>query len=85
MHKRPLAHFLVCVRHHINQVFGEKCIGQGGLVAWPSCVLDLNIMDFLLWRSLRYLVYAISVHDVEKLQHAHKTIRVNAGIFKYVW
>jgi hypothetical protein len=47
MHNRALAHFLVCVRQHINQVFGEKCTGQGGPFAWPSCVLDLNIIDFL--------------------------------------
>lgn len=46
LHNRALAHFLVRVRQHINQVFGDKCTGHGGPVAWPTFVLDLNIMDF---------------------------------------
>lgn len=47
LHSRALAHFLVCVRQHINEVSGEKCTGQGGPVTWPTCVLDLSIMDFV--------------------------------------
>jgi hypothetical protein len=45
-------------------------------------------MDFLLWGSLKYLVYAISAHDVAELQqymgNARKTVRGKVGLFKHV-
>lgn len=52
----------------LNNNFNERWIGRNGPVPWPARSPDLNILDFFFWGSLKQLVYAEQINNVEQLQ-----------------
>ena len=42
-------HYALYLRQVINEIFDEKWIERGGLVAWPPRSPDLTSPDYFLW------------------------------------
>jgi hypothetical protein len=78
-------HFLLIVRHHLNQTFGEQRTGRGGTANCSAWSPDLNPLDFWLWEHLKALVYSAPINDLGMLQQqvekACQEIGVKPGIF----
>jgi hypothetical protein len=70
MHEGTLAHFIISVRQHPHKVLGEKWIGRGGPIPWPSTLIRTQCTEpfFILWESyLKCLLYVTSVHGVVRV------------------
>jgi hypothetical protein len=67
MHDGAPPHFLLIVRPR-EPTFGERWIGRGGPVNWPTRSPDLNPLDFWLWEHLKALIYSAPMNDSEGLQ-----------------
>jgi len=48
MHDGALPHFSRISRDFLNQTYGDRWIGRGGLTLWPPRSPDLNPIDFYL-------------------------------------
>lgn len=81
-------HYLLNVRQHLNEVYGEKWIGRGGPVSWPPRSPDLNPLDYFLWGHLKAKVYKTSIETIEQLREkieiACMEIRQTPRIFQRV-
>ena len=69
MHDGAPPRFSRVARQFLNQHFANKWIGRGGPIAWPARTLDLNPLDFHLWRYLKSIVYATSIENAEILRN----------------
>lgn len=58
-------HFLLIVRHRLNQTSSKQGIGWRGLVNWPAFSPEFNPMNFWLWGHLKSLMYSASISDLE--------------------
>lgn len=52
----------------INNVFGQRCFGYGGITEWPPRSPDLNPLDYFLWGFLNTKVYATPPESLDDLQ-----------------
>lgn len=66
-HDGAPAHFSHSAREHLNQMFPDKRIGQGGPVAWPAHSPDLTPLDFFLWGHVKSFEYETHVKIEEEL------------------
>ena len=41
----------------VEQLFPNRWIGRGSIVAWPPMSPDLNPLDFFLWGRIKEIVY----------------------------
>ena len=77
---------LLCL--HLNDTCGNRWIGHGSPIAWPSRSTDLTPLDFHFWRYIKILVYATpgeTQHDlVARIQVAAGVIRDMSRIFPRV-
>ena len=84
MHDGAPAHFLLEVRRHLNEQFGDRWIGRGGPHPWPPRSPDLNPLDFCIWGYVKGLVYSSSVDTVAQLRQrvndAFQQVRENQGL-----
>jgi hypothetical protein len=89
MHDVAPAHFTHAVWDVHNNTYHEWQIGRGGPTAWPTCLSDLNPVEFYLWGHLKALLYAAPVDSEEPLHHhivdACQTISSSPGIFEWTW
>ncbi|GBM80445.1 hypothetical protein AVEN_83032-1 [Araneus ventricosus] len=87
-HDGEPAHFSIDVRNYLNATFGERWIGLGGPVAWPSRFPDLSSLDYFLWEHLKSLVYATLVDSdedlVARISVAAARVREIPGVFESV-
>jgi hypothetical protein len=44
----PPAHYFLCVRQYLNQVFPNRWIERRGFIEWPARSPDLTSLDFIL-------------------------------------
>ena len=51
------AHYDRNVRQHLNEQYGNRVIGRGGLFPWPARSPDLTCLDFYLWGRLKNLFF----------------------------
>jgi hypothetical protein len=70
----PPPHFLLIVKQHQNQTFGEQWIGCGGPVDWPARSPDLNPLDFWLWGHLKTLVYSAPINELRGITATSRDI-----------
>ncbi|GFV76517.1 uncharacterized protein TNCV_4727371 [Trichonephila clavipes] len=49
------AHFSISVRNHLDATCGERWIGRGGPVNWPSRSPDLSCLDYFFWGQMKSL------------------------------
>ncbi|GFS62282.1 uncharacterized protein TNCV_5031501 [Trichonephila clavipes] len=61
------AHFSISVRNHLDATCGERWIGLGCLVNWPSRSPDLSCQDYFFWGQMKSLVYETPVNSAEEL------------------
>jgi hypothetical protein len=43
------AHYSLCVRQYLNQVFQNRWIERREFIEWPARLPDLTSLDFFLW------------------------------------
>jgi hypothetical protein len=72
-------HFLLAVRQHLNNVYGNRWIGRAGPISWPSRSPDFNPVDYHIWGRLKQLVYAVNINNrqqlIDRIIHCCNTIR----------
>ena len=54
------AHYALCSRQVMNEIFDEKWIGRGGPVACPPRSPDLTLADYFLWGFVKERIMAVA-------------------------
>jgi hypothetical protein len=74
------------VRRHLTRRYGQRWMGRGRPVPWPSRSHDLNPVDYCVWGHVKSLVYISAIDTVEELHHriegACQKIRNEPGVFE---
>jgi hypothetical protein len=87
-HDGAPTHFTNVVHEYLDETFGNRLIGCGGPITWPSHFPDLTSMHFFLWGYMQGPVYETSVeaqHDlVASIAVAGATIWEMPEIFQRI-
>lgn len=62
----------ICVHHWLDRQYPCHWIGRHGPMEWKPRSLDLNTLDFYLWRHLKATVYPVKIQN---LDHQKEHIR----------
>lgn len=76
------AHYSIGARNVIKEAFGNRCLGRGLPIHWPSRSPDLTPADYFLWGFIKELVYKnetiATVGDLkDKIRDAFVTLRLH--------